>query len=130
QNGARIVFDKNEAIDTPTFVNTIDRKKPKVTLLRKARTSGTRKTCRIALRWKGADKGSGVGGYTVLVAARNKGKFRAVRYDYARTRFAYKGKPGVGYRFQVVPTDKAGNVGKAKTLWAGCWSHGIPRRSG
>lgn len=123
QNAAHIVFDKNEAIDTPTFVNTIDRQQPKATL-RKAKASGTRKSCRVALKWKGTDKGSGVGGYTVAVASGRKGKFSAVRYDYSRTRLTYKGKPGGRYWFRVVPADKAGNVGKAsKALRASC-----PRR--
>ena len=125
QNGARIVFDKNEAIETPTFVNTIDRDRPKATLRRaKALGSGGRKSCRVALTWKGADKGSGVGGYAISVATSKQGKFRAVRHDYARTRLTYKGKPGVPYWFQVVPADKAGNVGVAsKPLRASC-----PRR--
>jgi DNA-binding beta-propeller fold protein YncE len=124
QNGARIVFDKNESIDTPTFVNTIDRQKPKATL-RKARALAPRgrksRSCRIALAWKGADKGSGVGGYTVSVATRKRGKFSPVRYDYARTKLTYKGKRGVPYWFHVVPADKAGNVGRAsKALRASC----------
>lgn len=122
QNAARIVFDKNEAIDTPTFVNTIDRHRPKATL-RKAKVlgGGARKPCRISLAWKGADKGSGIGGYTVWVAARSKSKLSPVRYDYARTRLTYKGKPGVPYWFRVVPADRAGNVGKgSKALRAAC----------
>lgn len=127
-NAARIVFDKNEAIDTPVFANTIDRSKPKVSL-RKATTLAPRArkrggACRIALAWKGGDKGSGVGGYTVWIAARKKGEYRAVKRDYKRTRFTYKGKRGVRYRFRVVPADKAGNVGRAsKALRATC-----PRR--
>lgn len=127
-NGARIVFDKNEAIDTPTFTNTIDRTSPRVTL-RKAkalvpRARKSRGACPVALSWKGADKGSGVGSYTVWVAARKKGDFRAVKRSYKRTRLTYKGKRGVRYWFRVVPADKAGNVGKAsKALRASC-----PRR--
>lgn len=120
QNGASIVFDKNAAILTPTFVNTIDRRKPKATL-RKAKASAALKSCRVALRWKGTDKGSGVGGYTVSVATRQKGKFRPVRYGYARTRLTYRGKSGASYWFRVVPADRAGNVGKAsKVLRASC----------
>jgi hypothetical protein len=121
-NSARIVFDKNEAIDTPVFTNTIDRNKPRVTLRKaKALAGGSRKTCRVALAWKGADKGSGVGAYTVSVATRKKGKFNPVRYDYARTKLTFKGKRGVPYWFRVVAADKAGNVGKAsKTLRASC----------
>lgn len=123
-NGARIVFDKNESIDTPIFVNTIDRQKPKATL-RKAKPLAARgrkaRACRISLAWKGADKGSGIGGYTVSVATRKKGKFSPVRYDYARTKLTFKGKRGVPYWFRVVPADKAGNVGKAsKALRASC----------
>lgn len=119
-NGARIVFDKNEAIDTPIFTNTIDRAKPKATL-RKAKARKSGKACRVALAWKGADKGSGVGGYTVSVASSKTGKFRAVRYDYSRTKLTYKGKRGASYWFRVVPADKAGNVGKAsKPLRASC----------
>jgi DNA-binding beta-propeller fold protein YncE len=125
-NGARIVFDKNEAIDTPVFTNTIDRNKPKATL-RKATTLAARKqrgACRVGLSWKGADKGSGVGSYTVWVSTRKKGGFQAVKRGYRRTRLTYGGKPGVRYRFRVVPSDKAGNVGKAsKALRASC-----PRR--
>jgi len=124
QNGARIVFDKNEAIDTPTFVNTIDRQKPSATLRKaKALVSRGRKarTCRVALAWKGADKGSGVGGYTVSVATRKKDKFSPVKYDYARTKLTFKGRRGVPYWFRVVPADKAGNVGAAsKALRASC----------
>jgi hypothetical protein len=125
ENGARIVFDKNEAIETPTFVNTIDHARPKATL-RKARPlgSGGRRSCRVALAWKGADKGSGVGGYTIAVATGKRGKFRAFRHDYARTKLTFKGRPGVPYRFQIVAADRAGNVSKAsKPLRASC-----PRR--
>lgn len=139
RNGARIVFDKNEAIDTPIFTNTIDGTKPKVAL-RKAKVLGgskgkgkrkrlllarkSRKACRVALSWKGTDKGSGVGGYDVWVAARKKGGFRAVKRGYTRTRLTYKGKGGATYRFRVVAADKAGNVGKgSKILSASC-----PRR--
>lgn len=120
QNGAGIVFDKNAAIETPIFVNTIDGRRPKATL-RRAKASGAGKACRISLRWKGTDRGSGVDGYTVAVATHKKGEFRAVRYDYARTRLTFKGKSGAPYWFRVVPTDRAGNVGKAsKALSASC----------
>jgi DNA-binding beta-propeller fold protein YncE len=127
-NAARIVFDKNEAIDTPVFTNTIDRNKPKVTLrTAKAFAPRSRKrggACRVALSWKSADKGSGVGGYTVWVAERKEGEYRAVKRGYKRTKLPYKGKRGVRYRFRVVPVDRAGNVGKAsKVLRASC-----PRR--
>ncbi|HEU4906714.1 MAG TPA: hypothetical protein VFT19_11460 [Solirubrobacterales bacterium] len=128
RNVARIVFDKNEAIDTPIFTNTIDRSKPRA-LLRRAkavvpRARKLRRSCRVALAWKGRDKGSGVGSYTVGVAARKKGKFRAVKRSYKRTRLVFRGKRGVRYRFRVVPVDKAGNVGKAsKVLRTSC-----PRR--
>lgn len=122
-NSARIVFDKNEAIDTPVFTNTIDRSRPKATL-RKAKglsVRGKRGACRIALSWKGGDKGSGVDGYTVWVGKRKKGPFDAVKRGYERTRLTFKGKRGVRYSFRVVPADKAGNVGKAsKTLRASC----------
>lgn len=124
-NGARIVFDKNEAIETPTFTNTIDRSKPRVAL-RKARVLASRarrsgRACRIALAWKGADKGSGVGGYTVWVATRKKGEFRAVKRSYKRTRLIYRAKRGTRYRFRVVAADRAGNVGKgSKVLRASC----------
>jgi DNA-binding beta-propeller fold protein YncE len=119
-NGARIVFDKNEAIDTPIFTNTIDRDRPKATL-RKAKALRARGGCRVALAWKGGDKGSGVGGYTLWSSTRKKGDFKAVKRGFKRTRFTFKGKRGARYWFRVVPADRAGNVGKAsKTLRASC----------
>jgi CSLREA domain-containing protein len=105
RNGARIVFDQNEHIDTPAWLNTIDNSKPssQVTQLAATQVSST-----FEVIWSGTDAGSGVAAYTVFVSE-DGGPYQVWQHNTPDTSAAFPGRPGRSYAFYAVATDGVGN---------------------
>jgi hypothetical protein len=114
-NGAEIVFDRNEPIRTPTFSNTIDTSKP-TSAMRSAKAK--RGSCRsLALAWSGNDSGAGVRFYDIY-ASRNGKRYAPFRTQTNLRRATYSTLQDGAYAFYTVATDGAGNLEAATT---GAW---------
>jgi len=103
---ARIVFDQNEAIDTPAIFNTLDVDGPTsaMQMLAAMNPGG-----QINLSWSGMDNGgSGLATYTVWVSVDGEPYYQ-ILFDTTDTSKVFAGEIGKTYRFYVVATDNAGN---------------------
>ncbi len=105
RNGARIVFDQNDPIDTPVWLNTIDNAKPAahVNALAPTQSSST-----FDVGWSGADDGSGMAAYTVFVSE-NGGPYLIWQLNTPDTSAPFTGRPGRSYAFYAIGADAAGN---------------------
>ena len=110
---ASIVFDVNEAIETPVIFNTIDALPPVSKV--KALPPATNNTA-IRVSWDGADDagGSGIRDY-VLYVSENGGQFKAVQPASGDTAISFEGVRGYTYSFFTLATDHTGNVEAMKT---------------
>ena len=105
RNHARIVFDANAPIDTPVWLNAVDKSVPtsSVTAL-----PGTVTTTAFPVAWSGSDTGSGIETYDVWVSE-NGGPFARWLVDTDLTTATYAGNVGRTYGFYSVARDGAGN---------------------
>lgn len=105
-NGASIVFDVNAPIVTPEWCNTIDDDPPasQVSPLPATHAAPT-----FPVEWTGADAGSGIEGYTILVAE-DGGPAVPLLIDTTATSTPFVGRAGSSYAFYSVARDLAGNV--------------------
>ncbi len=105
---ASIVFDVNEAIETPVIFNTIDALPPvsKVKAL-----PATSKVPDFKVSWSGQDDagGSGIRDY-ILYVSENGGAYKAVQQASTDTTIIYSGVQGSTYSFYVLATDNTGNA--------------------
>jgi hypothetical protein len=111
-NKATIVFDLNPPIDTPVWVNTIDRTSPISRVAALASTVGT--SC-FKVQWSGADTGIGLQGFSVFVSD-NGGPYSAWLTNTTGTSGIFSGLPGHSYSFYSQGRDLVGNVETFKTL--------------
>lgn len=113
RNQARIIFDLNEPIDTPPWVNTIDTAPPMSGVLA---LSETQSDSVFTVTWGGSDGGSGVGAWDVYVSV-DGGAF----YQWLRrvpplvTEETFVGRDGSTYAFYSIATDATGNTEGPKT---------------
>jgi hypothetical protein len=123
-NSAQIVFDTNAPIDTPVWLNTIDRSSPRSRIksvrwstVRVRARRGNRATGRrvglLEIRWSASDRGSGAAVFD-LFAAVGAGRFRQVLFQFPRREVTFVCKPGRRYRFRVRAIDAAGNVQRGR----------------
>ena len=110
RNQARIVFDLNEPIDTPPWINTLDHEPPASRVAALAAQSDSLFT----VTWAGQDAGAGVRQYDVFASV-NGGAF----YQWLRrvpvTEETFAGDPDSTYAFYSIAYDAAGNVEPGKT---------------
>lgn len=104
RNKARIVFDVNAPIDTPEWLNTIDRSPPSsaVQALAASSTSSS-----FQVSWSGTDGASGIESYAIYVSE-NGGPF-TFWLQTSETSAFFQGRPGSTYSFFSVAKDGAGN---------------------
>lgn len=110
-NRAKVVFDQNAAINTPTWINTIDDAAPisQVTaLLTSEPASG------FNLAWSGTDSGSGIQDFTIFVSD-NGGPFTPFQTNTTATSATFTGQVGHTYGFYSIARDFVGNVEAAKS---------------
>ena len=102
---ASIVFDKNAAIATPTWTNTIDADAPTTSVSALPTTS----TGPFAVSWSGTDPGSGIASYDVYVSE-DGGIFTPWQTATTATSATYTGVAGHTYAFVSTATDNVGNT--------------------
>jgi hypothetical protein len=111
---ASIIFDLNETIDTPPFVNTLDAGIPvsAVQILPSQVSPGA-----FTVRWHGADEpfGSGIRRYSVY-AARNDEPYTAWLTGVTDTSAEFMAELGCRYRFFSLAEDLAGNTEQYKII--------------
>lgn len=105
RNRARIIFDRNEPIDTPEYLNTIDATPPTSQV-----TSATsaRRSANFQVGWTGSDTGAGIAAYTVFVSE-NGAPYTVYIDNTTATSSAFVGRAGSTYSFYSIATDGAGN---------------------
>jgi Beta-propeller repeat len=110
-NLANVIFDANQPIVTPTWLNTIDVDPPVSAV---AALPSSQAATDVAVSWTGTDNGSGIATYNVYVSD-NGSAFFLWQSDVTATSATYSGVAGHTYGFLSIATDAVGNVEKAKT---------------
>ncbi len=105
RNKASIVFDFNQPIETPEWLNTIDNSKPESRVLPLATVQNF---TGFEVKWGGTDLGPGVQSYGVFVSE-DGGPFAAWLNNTTATSSFFFGKRGSSYSFYTVAKDAAGN---------------------
>ncbi|MBD1866887.1 hypothetical protein H6F95_06145 [Cyanobacteria bacterium FACHB-471] len=103
---ASIVFDTNEPITTPVWLNTLDVTAPTSRVSALARSTTDRK---FRVSWAGSDDGSGIGSYDIFVSE-NSGEFQPWLNDTRARSATYTGRAGRTYAFYSTATDNVGHV--------------------
>ena len=104
-NAASIVFDTNSAINTPTWLNTLDVDPP----VSSVTTLPANETLSFPVTWSGTDNGSGIATYNIYVSD-NGGPFTLWQGATSTTSATYVGASGHTYAFVSAATDKAFNA--------------------
>jgi hypothetical protein len=104
-NHAVIVFDSNAPLQSPTWINTVDRDPPVSHVLSLPATS-TQAT--FPVQWSGTDAGSGIAGFTVFVSD-NGAPYKVWLDSTTTTSATYTGQSGHHYDFLTIAADLAGN---------------------
>ena len=104
-NGARIVFDVNEPIDTPLWCNTLDFVDPQS---QTARLDPVQTDTSFTVSWTGQDATSGVSAYSVYVST-NDGPFQLWTTTRALSA-TFTGAQDSLYSFYTIARDGAGNL--------------------
>lgn len=106
RNQAQIVFDTNEPIDTPVWLNTLDTDAPSSEV---ATLPDAQETAVINVQWSGNDTGSGVKNFTIWVSE-DYGPWTVWLRDTPATSETYLGFPGRTYQFMSTASDHARNM--------------------
>jgi hypothetical protein len=111
-NEADIVFDRNENIRTPLYVNTIDQNAP---TSRAMSVEPFGSDSSYVVRFEGSDAGSGVRAYDLYAQASGGGPFEYVASAAGADSVVFRGEPGVTYGFFSIASDWVGNIEPMKT---------------
>jgi len=104
-NMATIVFDNNDAIVTPEWVNAKDVVPPTSAMLRPAKVTGE-----VELTWQGTDNESGSGIYCYDVyLKKDNGDYERIMARTTATSMMFTVAEGVTYSFYTIATDRADN---------------------
>jgi hypothetical protein len=104
KNGATIVFDQNEAIQTAPWLNTIDASTPTSRIAAIAPAAAGGVCGDLAVSWGGSDTGAGIDHYDLYVS-QNDAPFAIWKPMTSATSAIYPGVVGSSYRFASVATD-------------------------
>lgn len=105
-NRASIIFDIEEPIITPYWVNTVDTECPESKIDTVECVSDTV----VTLRFSGEDNRSGIWRYTLYVQPGDGSDWFLAKENIEADSCDYKVYPDINYGFCVVATDSAGNV--------------------
>lgn len=105
-NKANIIFDTNEPISTPYWINTTDYVDP----VSKIDTIECVSDTVVTLRFSGEDDRSGIWRYTLYVQPGDGSDWFLAKENIEADTCEYKVYPDINYGFCVVATDSAGNV--------------------
>ena len=112
RNAARIIFDENDPIDTPEWVNTIDNTLPASAVTPLPATSTDPN---VVVQWGGADVGGGIRDFSVYLSV-NGGPFGLFKHNTTDTSAVFNGQVGSTYAFYSIARDRAGNTEGHKTV--------------
>jgi hypothetical protein len=111
-NHAVIVFDSNAPLQSPTWINTVDRDAP---VSHVSPLPATNDQTSFPVQWTGTDQGSGIAGFTVFVSD-NGAPYTAWLDSTTTTSATYTGQTGHHYDFLTIAADLAGNVEPLKSV--------------
>ena len=106
RNRARIVFDANDPIDTPDWVNVVDREAPTSHM---SALADQQAASSFSVAWAGADATSGILNYDVYVST-DGGAFQPWQVESKDTSALFTGQAGHSYGFYCVARDRAGHT--------------------
>ena len=110
-NSASIVFDFNDPIITPEWVNQKDLVPPVSTMLRPSKVTGE-----IELKWQGEDNPNGSGVYCYdIYMKKDDGAYEPILIRTTATSAMFTVEEDVKYSFYAIATDHAGNREPDKT---------------
>lgn len=110
---ARIIFDANEAIDTPPIFNTIDAGLPSSTIVG---LPARHDTTAFAVSWSAEDDPVGSGLRTnTLYVSRDGGPFEVYQKDIEGTQVIFNAAKDHEYSFFTIASDQAGNMEPLKS---------------
>ncbi|MCH7697826.1 MAG: hypothetical protein IH865_02655 [Chloroflexi bacterium] len=112
RNRAAIVFDVNAPIDTSEWLNTLDNTGPSSQVLP---LPSTQDSTTFEVQWSGADVGSGIMDYSVLVSE-NGGPYAAWLTNTADTSAIFDGESDKTYAFYSIARDWADNTEEPPTV--------------
>jgi hypothetical protein len=110
-NKASIVFDTNQPLETPVWLNTLDKTSPTSTI---SVLAATQTSLTFPVRWQGSDVGAGIGTYDVYVSEDSR-PFTRWQVQTPTTEAAFTGVNGRNYRFYSIARDLVGNIEGPKT---------------
>lgn len=108
-NQASIVFDVNAPIETPLWLNTIDKTAPSSQVLS---LGESQHSIRFPVQWSGSDEGSEVRDYVVFVSV-DGAAFLPWLTNASTTTATFTGSPGHTYGFYSTARDNVGRVEEA-----------------
>lgn len=106
RNRASIVFDRESAILTPVWTNTVDAFAPESKVVK----SEPKDADTYVLHFAGTDNRSGVWKYDLFVQEGEEGAWSRCVVNIADTLHEFKGRRDADYGFCVLATDSAGNA--------------------
>ncbi len=106
RNSASIIFDTNEPIETPDWLNTIDNTKPTTNVLP---LTSEQNTTDFEVQWTGTDEGAGIRDYTIFVSE-DDGPYTEWLTNTLDTSGTFSGENGKTYAFYSVARDHTGNL--------------------
>lgn len=106
ENKASIVFDYEDAMETPVWSNMLDFEPPHSVL----KEIGTDEDRNVSFNIEGTDEGAGIWQYRIYAQEGYQGEWKHVASISADSLFAYPCKPDTDYGFCVLAVDSAGNV--------------------
>ncbi len=105
-NSATIIFDDNEPINTPVWVNTTDYTLPEAKIVDQSTDDGFTYTFTV----EGSDTGSGIWIYDLYARKAGTGEWRLVKGNIEDDTFTFTADVSMAdYQFTVIATDRAGN---------------------
>ncbi|MFO1432684.1 MAG: hypothetical protein U1F76_21585 [Candidatus Competibacteraceae bacterium] len=104
-NLASIVFDSNDAILTPVWLNTLDNTNPESQV---AALTATQTNLSFPVQWSGTDVGAGIKDYTIYVS-KNGEPFTPFLSNTTATSATFIGETGNRYAFYSSVRDQVGN---------------------
>lgn len=106
-NKAEIIFDSNEVIETPVYVNVTDYKRPSSHIVR----TDTEDDQTFTFTVEGTDTDSGIWYYDLYMRTGNEGEWTLVGGNYEENTFSYTTAAPIEHaQFMVVACDRAGNM--------------------
>lgn len=106
RNRATIVFDMENAITTPDWVNVVDNQLPSSTVVEAYAINDSI----VGIEMQGEDDGAGIWKYDLYCEEGTSGTWRKVAEVPNDSVYEFKSVAGIDYGFCVIATDSAGNV--------------------